>query len=167
MSKTSENLASAFAGESQANRRYLAFSQKASEQGMEGVAKIFRVAAEGETVHAHNHLRNMAGVKETAENINAAIAGETWEIDEMYPGFINKAQEEGDKKAEISFQWAIRVEKVHQEMFQAALAKIKADETVKEAKYFVCPVCGYPAKDEAPDFCPICGTKKELFNEVL
>jgi rubrerythrin len=166
MSKTQNDLQSAFAGESQANRKYLAFAKKAEDEGKAGVAKIFRAAAEGETVHAHNHLRTLGEVKDTAENLTLAIAGETYEIETMYPDFIKDAQEENEKSAEVSFNNAMKVEKIHQKMFSDALAKIKEGEEIVEADYYICPVCGYPATPEAPEICPVCGTKGELFKKI-
>lgn len=166
MSKSIEGLQGAFAGESQANRKYLAFAKAAQEVGKEGVAKLFRVAAEGETVHALNHLRAMGGVKDTAENLKEAIGGETYEINEMYPEFLKSAQEEGDKGAERSFDLAMKVEMTHQNFFKKAAEKLEAGEVVEDQAYFVCSVCGYPATPEAPEVCPVCGAKKEMFREV-
>ena len=165
MSKTQENLAAAFAGESQANRKYLAFAAQSESEGQTGLAKIFRVAAEGETVHAINHLKAMGGVKTTKENLSGAIAGETYEIEKMYPGFIAELQE-GETAAKLSFAQAEKVEEVHQKLFQEALRKLEAGEEVAEEKYFVCGVCGYPAEGAAPDVCPICGAPKVKFSEV-
>jgi rubrerythrin len=166
MSKSNENLLKAFAGESQANRKYLAFAKKAQEDEKEGVAKLFRVAAEGETVHALNHLRTTGGVKDTAENLKEAISGETYEINEMYPEFLAGAKEEGDKGAERSFDIARKVEMTHKNFFEKALEKLEAGEEVEVQEYYVCSVCGYPATPEAPEVCPVCGAKKEMFREV-
>lgn len=165
MSKTLENLAAAFAGESQANRKYLAFAAKAESEGQAGLAKIFRVAAEGETVHALNHLGAMDGVKDTAENLASAIAGETYEIEKMYPQFLAET-EEGDSAAKMSFVRAEKVEEIHQKLFQAAAAKLEAGEEIADADFHVCGVCGYPAEGEAPDACPICGAPKSKFRKV-
>lgn len=165
MSKTEENLVAAFAGESQANRKYLAFAEHAESEGKTGLAKIFRVAAEGETVHAINHLKALGGVKTTKENLSGAIAGETYEIEKMYPGFIAELQE-GEMAAKLSFTHAEKVEKVHQGLFKKALEKMETGEEVAEEKYFVCGVCGYPVEGAAPDVCPICGAPKVKFSEV-
>jgi len=163
MSKTRENLQAAFAGESQANRKYLAFAKKAEEENKKGLAKIFRVAAAGETVHALNHLNVLAGVGESMENIKQAIAGETYEITEMYPQFIATATEEKESQALVSFGGANKVEKIHQELFQKAL---DARGEVADQEYYVCGVCGFPSVDGAPDNCPICGSAKEKFTLV-
>lgn len=165
MSKTEENLAAAFAGESQANRKYLAYAAKAEGEGNVGLAKIFRVAAEGETVHAVNHLKALGGVKDTTENLKDAIAGETYEIEAMYPGFIAELQA-GEAAAKMSFTNAEKVEKVHQGLFKRALQKLEAGEEIPVAKFFICSVCGYPAEGDAPEVCPICGAAHAMFNEI-
>lgn len=166
MSKTIDRLKAAFAGESQANRRYLAFAKKAEQDGKPGLAKLFRATAEGETVHALNHLRNLKEVKDSIENIKMAISGETYEIETMYPEFLATAQEEGEKSAENSFQIALEVEKVHQKMFQNALETLETGEDLPEGNYYICPVCGYLESPEAPEKCPICGTPKEKFYRI-
>ncbi len=160
MSKTAEDLAAAFAGESQANRKYLAYAKKAEEEGYAGVAKLFRAAAAAETIHAHKHLAVMKGVKSTKENIQDAIAGETHEFKSMYPGMIADAKEEGNKQAEITFSYANAVEKVHADLYQKALDKL---DSFPESDYYICKVCGYTVADGAPDVCPVCGAKKEYF----
>jgi len=160
MSKTMENLAAAFAGESQANRKYLAYAKKAEDEGYAGVAKLFRAAAAAETIHAHKHLNVMKGVNATKENIKDAIAGETHEFKSMYPEMIAAAKQEGNKQAEISFSYANEVEKVHAALYQKAL---DAMEGYPEKDYYICKVCGYTAEDGAPDKCPVCGARKEYF----
>lgn len=165
MSKTQENLATAFAGESQANRKYLAYAEKAENEGKTGLAKLFRVAAEGETVHALNHLRAMQGVKDSLENLEAAISGETYEIEKMYPGFLEEVQE-GEEDAKRSFSNAKKVEEVHQKLFGEALSKMKGGEDVADGEYFVCSVCGYPALSDAPEVCPVCGAPREKFKKI-
>jgi len=165
MSKTQENLAAAFAGESQANRKYLAFAAKAESEGHLGLAKLFRVAAEGETVHALNHFDALDGVKDTTENLKSAISGETYEIEKMYPQFLAET-EEGEGAAKLSFTRAEKVEEIHQKMFQAALAKLESGEEISESDYYVCGVCGYPSEGEAPDVCSICGAPKVKFGKV-
>jgi rubrerythrin len=166
MSKTQENLGSAFAGESQANRKYLAFAKKAEAEGKMGLAKLFRAAAEGETVHALNHLRVSKGVKDSKENLAAAIAGETYEIETMYPEFIATAKEENENNADTSFGGALEVEKIHQALFKKAMEKLEAGEDIPEEEYYICPVCGYPALGEAPERCPVCATPKERFYKL-
>lgn len=166
MSKTTENLKAAFAGESQANRKYLAFAKKAEKEGKPGLAKLFRVAAEGETIHALNHFRVMDGAKSSSENLKAAIEGEGYENEEMYPQFIEQAKREEKEEARISFYGANEVEKIHQNLFKEALEKLEKSEDLKEKEYFVCQVCGYPAIGEAPEKCPICGAPKEDFKLI-
>ena len=163
MSKTNENLKAAFAGESQANRKYLAFAQKAAAEGNNGLAKIFKVAAEGETIHALTHLQNLAEVGSSDENLKTAIAGETYEIDTMYPAFIAEVEEADAAEAKIGFIRAKKVEEVHQKMFQEALAKLERGEEFEEKAYHICQVCGYPSETGAPDRCPVCGAEKEKF----
>ncbi len=165
MSKTIENLKAAFAGESQANRKYLAFAKKAESEGKSGIAKLFRAAAEGETVHALKHLQALGDVKTTVENLKTALAGETHEIDMMYPEFISMAKEEKESGAEVSFGGALRVEVIHQKLFREALEKLEVDGDLLEVEYYICPVCGYPAISAAPDFCPICHTPKDKFQK--
>lgn len=163
---TSENLKDAFAGESQANRKYLAFARRAEQDGYPEVAKLFRAAAEAETVHAHAHLRVMGGVKKTDENIQAAIEGEGYEFKQMYPKFLAEAKAEGNKPATLSFQYALAVEEIHHGLYIEALNAVKSGEDLPATKIFVCPVCGNTVKGQAPDECPICGTPKDQFKEV-
>ena len=163
---TSEYLKDAFAGESQANRKYLAFAKRAEQDGYPHVAKLFRAAAEAETVHAHAHLRVMGGVKKTDENIQAAIEGEGYEFKQMYPKFLAEAKKEGNKPATISFQYALAVEEIHHGLYIDALNAVKAGKDLPETRIFVCPVCGNTVRGEAPDECPICGTSKGQFKEV-
>jgi rubrerythrin len=163
-SKTLENLREAFAGESQANRRYLAFAKKADDEGHPQVAKLFRAAAEAETVHALAHLRVMEGVGSTDENLGEAVGGETHEFTSMYPGMIAAAQEEGFKKAKRSFDFANQVERIHAGLFQRA-----RDSLGQEAEpfdYYVCPVCGNTFEGAQTEPCPICGTPAGRFIRV-
>jgi rubrerythrin len=164
MSKSYDDLMAAFAGESQANRKYLAFAKKADEDGFAQVAKLFRAAAHAETVHAHNHLRAAGEVKTTEENLKAAIAGEHYENTDMYPAFIKDAEADGDKKALRSFNYANEVEKVHEQLYKDALAALgKPGETYD---YYICPICGYTHARVAPDVCPVCGALKEKFEKI-
>ena len=163
MSKTEQNLADAFAGESQANRKYLAFAQQAEKDGYKQVAKLFRAAADAETVHAHAHLRTMNGVGKTVDNLKTAIAGETHEFKKMYPEFIEAAKQEGQKAAERSFNYANAVEKIHAGLYQKALDNLGKNEDVD---YYVCSVCGMTVEKEAPDKCPVCGAVKKAFFKV-
>jgi rubrerythrin len=163
MAKTEQNLKDAFAGESQANRMYLAFAKKADEEGFPQVAKLFRAAAEAETIHAHNHLRVMGQVKLTTDNLGTAVSGETYEFKKMYPEFIEDAKKEGNKKAQLSFEYANKVEEIHAAMYQKALDALKAKKQPPKADIWVCPVCGNTFEGEAPHTCPICGTPKAKF----
>ncbi|MBW1998899.1 MAG: rubrerythrin family protein [Deltaproteobacteria bacterium] len=163
MGKTEQNLLEAFAGESQANRRYLAFAKQAEKEGYKQVAKLFRAAAEAETVHAHSHLRTLGGVKGTADNLQEAISGETHEFKTMYPAMIETAKAEAQKAAERSFTFANEVEKVHAELYQKALDNL---ESLEDTDYYVCPVCGYTCEKEPPERCPVCGAKQQAFFKV-
>ena len=164
MSKSEENLKEAFAGESQANRKYLAFAKQAEQEGYKQVAKLFRAAAEAETVHAHSHLRTLGGVKGTADNLQEAIAGETHEFKSMYPAMIEAAKAENETAAERSFNYANAVEKVHAELYQKALDSLESPEDVDY--YNVCSVCGYTCEGDAPEPCPVCGAKAKAFFKV-
>jgi rubrerythrin len=163
MQVTGENLSKAFAGESQANRKYLAFSRKADEEGYHQVAKLFRAAAEAETVHAHNHLREMGGIKSTKENLTEAISGESYEFQKMYPQMIEEAAAEKNSKALRSFSMANEVEKVHAALYQTALENLGKNAAVD---YYVCQVCGDTVEGEPPDECPICKAKKQAFKKI-
>jgi rubrerythrin len=164
MSKTEDALKEAFAGESQANRKYLAFAIKADQEGFAQAARLFRAAAEAETVHAHNHLRVLKGIRSTKENLKEAIDGETHEVKSMYPEMIEKAKAESNKEAERSFNFANEVEKIHARLYQQMFDNLeKAKDTYS---YYVCPVCGYTAEKEAPETCPVCGAKGKMFKKV-
>ena len=163
MSKTKRNLQDAFAGESQANRRYLAFAKKAEQEDYKQVAKLFRAVAEAETFHAHNHLRELGGIKSTKENLDKTINGESYEFQKIYPQMIEDAKTEGKKAAEISFRYANEVEKVHAELYKTALDNIGNN---SEVDYYVCRVCGYIAAGELPYVCPVCKAKKQLFKKI-
>lgn len=163
MSKTEKNLKEAFAGESQANRRYLAFAERAEDEFMHGVARLFRAVAAAETIHAHKHLRTAGGVQSTKENLQAALSGEMHEIKNMYPQMIAEAKEEGQKSAEISFHHANEVEKVHAELFEKAIAD---PEKFPVQDYYICKICGYTAAEQLPDTCPVCGANQKAFFKV-
>jgi len=163
MTKSTDNLMAAFAGESQANRRYLAFAAKAEREGYPQVARLFRAAAEAETVHALNHLQVLKAVKSTAENLKEAISGETAEFREMYPAMIAAAQAEGHKEAERTFNFANEVEKVHAALFEKALKSMEAKALVD---LFVCTVCGHTVEGEPPEKCPVCGAVKRLYKKI-
>lgn len=163
---TEDNLKAAFAGESQANRKYLAFAKAAEREGLPQVARLFRAAAEAETVHAHAHLRVLKGVGKTLDNLKAALEGEHYEFTEMYPKFLEEAKAEGNKAAERSFDYANQVERVHHELYEKALAAVKAGKDLPEAKVYVCEVCGYTVEGEPPDQCPVCKAKRDKFVEI-
>jgi len=163
MSKAEKGLQQAFAGESQANRKYTAFAKKADSEGYKQIAKLFRAAAEAETVHALNHLRELGAVKSTKENLVDAIAGESYEFQDMYPRMIADAQAEGNKRAEISFAYANAVEKIHAALYKKALENLGKNE---EVDYYVCQVCGNTVEGEPPDRCPICNSLKKMFRKV-
>ena len=164
---TSDNLKEAFAGESQANRKYLAFAKKAEADGYPQVAKLFCAAAQAETVHAHAHLRVMGGIKKTEENLQEAIEGEGFEFQQMYPKFLAEAQTEGNNPAVFSFKFALAVEEIHHGLYAEALNAVKSGSDLPENKIYVCPVCGNTVKDNVPDKCPVCGAAKEQFQEVV
>ncbi len=160
---TMNNLKDAFAGESQANRKYLAFAKKADEEGHKQVAKLFRAAAEAETVHAHKHLRVLGGIHSTKENLREAIGGETYEFTKMYPEMIEEAKTEGEKQALQSFEFANKVESIHADLYQKAFDNLGNNEPVD---YYVCQVCGNTVENDAPDRCPICGATKSMFIKI-
>jgi rubrerythrin len=164
MSKSEQHLREAFAGESQANRKYLAYAEKARKDGFHQAARLFLAAAEAETVHAHNHLRVLKGVGDTAANLKDAVAGETHEFKSMYPEMIEAAKAEGHKDAERSFRFALEVEKTHGALYQQMLDNL--GKSKEEFPYFVCPVCGHTAERQAPDVCPVCGAKGSLFKKI-
>jgi rubrerythrin len=166
MNKTDGNLKSAFAGESQANRRYLAFAQKAEEEGFTQAAKLFRAAAEAETVHALNHLRVTGEVKSTLENLNNALGGETFEFTKMYPEYLETAKQENVKQAAWSFDLANKVEQIHAKLYQKAIDSVKSKKEMPKVDYYVCSVCGNTVEGEAPGVCPVCGNPKTKFHKV-
>jgi rubrerythrin len=166
VSKTSENLQAAFAGESQASRKYLYFADKAEEEGYKQVARLFRAASDAETVHARNHLKVMQVIKSTKDNLKEAIGGEDYEFTEMYPGFIKQAEVEGDGKAKSSFDLANKVEQIHHRLYQAALSMLEKGQSMVEKPIYVCQVCGNTVEGEAPDRCPICGAPKKMFKPI-
>jgi rubrerythrin len=161
-----EDLQEAFAGESQANRKYLAFARKAETDGYPQVAKLFRAAAEAETVHAHAHLRVMGGIKDTADNLQAAIDGEGFEFQEMYPGYVTEAEATGNRPAAFSFKNALAVEEIHHGLYSQALEAVQGGNDLPEARIFVCEVCGNTVYGQPPDKCPICGVPHTRFFEV-
>jgi rubrerythrin len=154
---TLDNLAEAFAGESQANQKYRAFAKRAELDGLPNVARLFRAAAEAERVHAEGHLRSMAGIGSTVENLKKAIEGETYEYTTMYPPMLQQAEAEGHR-AKVMFGYAVKAEAVHAELYQRALEAVERGEDLSETSFYVCPVCGHIEFGAPPDKCPICGT---------
>jgi rubrerythrin len=166
MSKSVDNLKTAFAGESQANRRYLAFAKKADEAGFPQIAKLFRAAAAAETVHALNHLRAMDGVKDTRENLEVAIAGENYEVVSMYPTMLAEAETEGDKRAVRSFNYALQTEKIHETLYRKAAELFGKGKDMPATEYYVCPICGYTHEGPMEGRCPVCNTPGEKFEKI-
>jgi rubrerythrin len=163
MSESEKNLQEAFAGESQANRKYLAFSRKADAEGHKGVAKLFRAIAAAETVHAFNHLAEVGGIGSTLENLKAAYGGEHYEFTKMYPEFIERAKQEKHGGARKTFFYANEVEKIHGKLYEEAIEIVGSGKAYSERDYYVCGKCGYTVADAAPDKCPVCSAKKEEF----
>ena len=163
MSNTEKYLKEAFAGESQANRTYMAFASKADKEGYPQAARLFRAAAKAEEVHANNHLRALKAIKSTLENLQAALSGEDHEWEKMYPEMIQTAKAEGKKEAEMSFHFANEVEKVHSQLYQKLLGNLESNEAYP---YYVCPYCGNTVEKEAPAVCHVCGAKGNLFLKV-
>jgi rubrerythrin len=165
MPSTIENLKVAFAGESQANRKYLAFAKKAEKEGYAQVARLFRAAADAETIHALAHLQNMGGVGSTLENLREAIAGETYEFTEMYPPMVEQAAAEGHKAKKL-LDFANRAEKVHAGLFKQALEALRAGKDLSQMEVFLCPFCGDVEFGVPPEKCPICGAPGAKFQKI-
>jgi rubrerythrin len=165
MPTTTENLATAFAGESQANRKYLAFARQAEKEGFPQIAKLFRAAAEAETLHALAHLHNKGGVRSTLENLEEAVAGETYEFTQMYPPMVEQAKAERHK-ASTMLDFANRAERVHAGLFEQALTALRSGADLSRMDVYLCPVCGDVEFGEPPDKCPICGAPASKFQKV-
>jgi len=163
---TNDNLQAAFAGESQANRTYLAFAKKAEADGFAQVAKLFKAAADAETVHAHSHLRNLGGINETQANLEAAAAGEAHEFQSMYPEFVAEAEAEGAQAAMIGFKNAMAVEEIHHGLYQQALEAVKGGQDLAAGPIWVCQICGNTVVGDRPEQCSVCGVPGEKFNEI-
>ena len=165
MATTDENLQNAFAGESQANRKYLAFAKQADKDGFANVARLFRTAAEAETIHAHGHLAAMDGVSSTADNLKAAVEGETFEFTTMYPPMLDQAEADGHK-AKRMFNLAMKAEAVHAKLYGLALEAVKQGQDLTETDFYLCPICGHIELGSAPDACPICGAPGDKFVQI-
>jgi len=163
MKQTHDNLKEAFAGESMANRKYLAFARQADAEGFHQAAKLFRAAAEAETIHATDHLKALGMIKSTQENLKAAIEGETYEFTKMYPDFIATAKEENAETIAKKLNLVGKAEAVHAGLYEKALENLGNEETTD---LFLCTVCGHIAEGEAPDSCPICGARKQAYRKI-
>ncbi|MBN1794370.1 MAG: rubrerythrin family protein [Candidatus Omnitrophica bacterium] len=162
---TQQNLEAAFAGESQAHMKYLIFSEAAEKEGHKNIARLFKAISYAEKVHASNHLRALGNIHKTPENLVSAIGGETFEVDEMYPAYDAVAKVQGEKDAERSIHFAIEAEKIHADMYRQAKEAAAAGKDIEAGPIYICDVCGYTVEGESPDFCPVCGAKKEKFKE--
>lgn len=162
---TKKNLKDAFAGESQAHMKYLAFSDKAEKENYVNIARLFKANAFAEVIHAQNHLKRLSGIGSTAENIDEAIEGETFEVEEMYPVYIETARFQGEKGAEISSSWALEAEKVHAGLYKKAKKSLENGNDLDAAPIYVCSQCGFTMEGDAPDKCPVCGAPKQKFKK--
>ncbi|MHC4441442.1 MAG: rubrerythrin family protein [Planctomycetota bacterium] len=165
MSNTGDHLKEAFAGESQANRKYLAFAKQADKEGLPNIARLFRTIAEAETLHAHGHLEALDGVCSTTENLQSAIEGETYEYSTMYPPMLEQAKTEGHK-AKRMFGYAIEAEAVHAQLYKLALEAAQKGKDLSEANIYLCPICGHVELGQPPEKCPICNAKAEKYIQV-
>jgi len=165
MSETKSNLKEAFAGESQAYQKYVAFAKKAEKEGFKNVARLFKTTAEAERIHAEGHLNALEMVSSTADNLKAAIEGETYEFTKMYPPMLEKAVADGHK-AKIMFNFAVKAEEVHAKLYKKALEAVESGKDLENTDFYLCPVCGYIEFDAAPAKCPICGVASDKFVKV-
>ncbi len=165
MATTNENLKEAFAGESQANQKYRAFAKKAEKEGFVNIAKLFRTTAEAERIHAEGHLKALEGIASTAENLQEAIDGETFEFTEMYPPMVDQAVSDGHK-AKTMLKFAVDAEKVHAQIYAKALEAVKNGVDMDVTDFYLCAVCGYIELGAAPEKCPVCGAKQQVFAQV-
>lgn len=163
--KSEKNLNDAFAGESQAHMKYMVFGDKAEKENLPNVARIFRANSFAEQIHATNHLRTLSGIQGTSENLQAAIEGETYEVEVMYPAFIKDAQEEQEQAAERMSVWAKAAEEVHAGLYKKAKGAVDGGQDVDLDAIHVCQVCGFTMEGDAPEICPICGTPKNRFTQ--
>jgi rubrerythrin len=160
---TQENVQGALAGESQAHIRYLAFAEKAAAENLPNVARVFKANAFSEQIHATNHLKTLSGVGTTKENLGAAVAGEGFEVEEMYPAYLVVAQAQGEKMAETYFNWALEAETVHRGIYQEAKKTVEGGKDIPAKPIHVCSMCGFTMEGDAPDKCPVCGAPREKF----
>jgi len=162
---TEQNLNNAFAGESMAHLRYLIFADYAEQEGYPNVARLFRAIAYAEQVHAQNHYRELGGIRSTKENLQTAIDGETFEVEEMYPAYNKVAELQGEQGAVRSTHYALEAEKIHAGMYQEAKQAVEGGKDIQLGKVYICSVCGYTVEGEAPERCPVCGATREKFKE--
>jgi rubrerythrin len=162
---TKQNLKSAFSGESQAHMKYLIFADKAEKEKKPHIARMFRAIAYAEQVHATGHFKVLGGIGDTIQNLKTGIDGETFEITEMYPVYNEDAKFQGEKEAEKTTHYALEAEKIHAEMYKKAKKAAEAGEDIEIGTVSICPICGYTHEGELPDFCPVCGVKKDLFKK--
>lgn len=160
---TEQNLNAAFAGESMAHMRYLIFAERAERERKPNIARLFRAISFAEQAHATNHFRELGMVKSTAENLTAAIEGEEFEVAEMYPAYLEVAKLQEERGAQRSFGYALSAEKIHADLYRTAREKAQAGDDIQLGIISICPVCGHTMEGEAPDRCPICGARKELY----
>ncbi len=163
---TKENAMAAFAGESQANRKYQAFSDKAAEEGFKNIATLYKAASEAEAIHAKKLLKVLLAIEPTAKNLEKSIEGETHEFTIMYPAFVKEAEAEKKSDAVLAFTFAMKAEQVHAGLYKKALDAVKAGTDIGREKIFLCPVCGNIEIGKAPDKCPICGVFGKQFREI-
>ena len=165
MATTKDNLKEAFAGESQANQKYRAFAKKAEKDGFANIAKLFRTTAEAERIHAEGHMKALDLIQSTAENLQAAVDGETFEYTKMYPPMVELAEADGHK-AKTMFKFAVDAERVHAEIYQKALEAVKKGVDLDTSDFYLCTVCGYIEVGSAPEKCPVCGALKKIFVQM-
>lgn len=166
MSRTTENLKTAFAGESQANRKYLLYAEKAATEGYPNVAKLFRAAADAETIHAFRHWKALGMVRDTMQNLEDALGGETYEVEEMYPPMLAQAQADQEISAQYAFKGAMEAEKIHMDLYSQALASVKNSKDIGDFTAYTCMVCGYTHTGTEIDKCPVCSAPWSKFREV-
>ena len=165
MNQTINNLKEAFAGESQASQKYLAFASKAEKEGFRNVATLFRTAAQAERIHAEGHLGAQDGIGSTAQNLETAIAGETYEYTKMYPPMLKQAQADAHK-AKRMFEYAGKAEAIHARLYKLALEAVQKGQDLAEAQIYLCPVCGHIEFGTPPETCPICKAKGSTYIQV-
>jgi rubrerythrin len=163
--KTTENLKAAFAGESQAHMKYMIFADKAEKEGLRNIARLFSAVSFAERVHATAHHNVVFGIKSTAENLDTAVAGETFEVEKMYPEFRAAAEKEGEQGALTTIRYAIEAEKIHAKLYARAKEASAAGKDLAIGDIHICPVCGHTTEEGAPDQCPVCGARKEMFRK--